>query len=114
MTCSTDESVVEAWAKSNCGIDKYLIVNGPVDQTKQCVVQDQIVQMPQSDLNEQQWKRVRARRDRLLNETDWRVTKAIETGQPINQEWAAYRQNLREVTLQADPFNIEWPIPPTT
>jgi hypothetical protein len=31
---------------------------------------------------------------------------------PTKEVWAAYRQALRDVTLQPDPFNIVWPTPP--
>jgi len=27
-------------------------------------------------------------------------------------EWVAYRQALRDLTLQADPFNVIWPVSP--
>lgn len=28
------------------------------------------------------------------------------------QQWASYRQALRDITTQSDPFNIQWPVPP--
>lgn len=59
------------------------------------------------------WGTVRIERDRLLQSTDWRVTKAAELGQPIDLAWAVYRQALRNITLQADPLNIIWPTMPT-
>jgi len=27
-------------------------------------------------------------------------------------EWETYRQELRDITDQPDPFNINWPTPP--
>ncbi len=59
------------------------------------------------------WETVRVERDRLLQSSDWRVTKAAELGQPIDLAWAVYRQALRNITLQADPLNIIWPTVPT-
>ena len=59
-----------------------------------------------------QWEMVRKDRDRRLAASDWRVTKAAETGIPIPSEWATYRQALRDITTQADPFNIVWPTQP--
>ena len=41
---------------------------------------------------------LRAKRDRLLNETDWIVTKAKETGTTIPTAWKTYRQALRDIT----------------
>lgn len=55
----------------------------------------------------------RAKRDRLLNETDWVVIKAAEAGEQVPDQWRAYRQALRDVTAQAGfPTNIEWPEKP--
>ena len=59
-----------------------------------------------------QWAVVRRRRDALMNNTDWLVTKATETGQPMPEGWAAYRQALRDITGQPDVWNIQWPTPP--
>lgn len=63
---------------------------------------------------EAQWNVARAERNGLLSNTDWWVTKAAETGGTINPEQHAYRQALRDITTQDDPFNIVWPEPPTT
>jgi hypothetical protein len=58
------------------------------------------------------WSLVRRDRDQLLNVSDWRVTRAVETNVPMSGEWIAYRQALREVTNQSDPTNIVWPVAP--
>ena len=60
-----------------------------------------------------EWMRIKGQRDRLLQESDWRVVKAADTGIPLSQEWKDYRQALRDITTQIDPFNIIWPTPPT-
>lgn len=53
------------------------------------------------------------KRDALLAETDWVVTKALETGNPVPQVWIDYRQALRDITAQPDfPNNIVWPEKP--
>jgi hypothetical protein len=62
---------------------------------------------------DQQWYIVKSQRDQLLQESDWRVIKASDTGVPISQNWKDYRQALRDITTQSDPFNIIWPTPPT-
>tara|TARA_B100001778_G_scaffold290322_1_gene259752 strand:+ start:1627 stop:2148 length:522 start_codon:yes stop_codon:yes gene_type:complete len=61
----------------------------------------------------EKWKRVRQDRDRLLNETDWIVTKAKETNTNIPAAWKTYRQALRDVPSQSDPDNITWPTKPS-
>ena len=56
---------------------------------------------------------VKQRRDRLLSSTDWQVTKATETGQPVPLPWLSYRQALRDITLQVGyPFTVIWPVLP--
>jgi len=58
-------------------------------------------------------KEIRAERDAKLGETDWLVTRATETGEPVPSEWAAYRQALRDVPQQDGfPENIIWPEEP--
>ena len=61
----------------------------------------------------EKWKRVRFQRDRLLNETDWIVTKATETETSVSSAWKSYRQALRDVPSQSDPDNITWPTKPS-
>ena len=61
----------------------------------------------------EKWKDVRSQRDRLLNETDWVVTKATETGVTVSSAWKTYRQKLRDVPSQSDPDNITWPTKPS-
>ena len=55
---------------------------------------------------------VRAIRDAKLAATDWRVARANESGVPLAQEWIDYRQALRDITEQPDPWFIEWPEEP--
>lgn len=57
-----------------------------------------------------QWKVVREQRNKKLAECDW--TQVADA--PVNAlQWAIYRQALRDVTLQTDPFNVTWPVSPT-
>ena len=60
----------------------------------------------------EKWKRVRLRRDRLLNDSDWVVTKATGTGVTVTSAWKTYRQKLRDVPSQSDPDDITWPTKP--
>ena len=62
--------------------------------------------------NVRAWATCRYQRDQLLAGTDWRVTKAMESGEPMPAGWTDYRQALRDVTNQSDPTAIEWPVPP--
>lgn len=57
----------------------------------------------------------RARRDRLLAETDWLVIRAAETGVAMTPEQTAYRQALRDITTQEGfPLTIDWPVLPVS
>lgn len=63
----------------------------------------------QTALSEKQLE-VRGLRNTLLNESDW--TQLLDS--PINkQEWAVYRQALRDITSQPGfPFSVIWPNKP--
>lgn len=59
-----------------------------------------------------QWAIVRERRDVLLSASDIYVVRAYENGDPVPQQTIDYRQALRDVTSQPDPFSISWPSQP--
>jgi len=64
---------------------------------------------------EQPAKETRAKRDRLLTESDWVTIRATDTGNPVPTEWQTYRQALRDITEQTGfPEEIEWPQIPGT
>ena len=52
----------------------------------------------------------RGRRDKLLSETDWIVTKALEGSAVVDTATSAYRQALRDLPDQTGfPHDIQWP-----
>jgi len=56
-----------------------------------------------------QWAEVRNQRNQKLQETDWQMTKALETGEDAS-DLRNYRQKLRDIPQdQANPFSITWP-----
>ena len=57
-----------------------------------------------------EWAAVRVERDRRIAETDW--TQYQDTSLALKVYWAPYRQALRDITTQPDPFNIVWPEQP--
>lgn len=62
----------------------------------------------QQDID-QQWGAVRGDRNARLAACDW--TQVADA--PVDQvAWAVYRQALRNVPTQTDPFNIVWPEQP--
>ena len=57
-----------------------------------------------------EWTEVRSLRDMYLQESDW--TQLPDVSNVDKTAWATYRQQLRDITTQADPFNITWPSTP--
>jgi hypothetical protein len=60
-----------------------------------------------------QWSQVRAQQKDLLYKSDWTCSVTDYTP-PNKADWVTYRQALRDVTTQTDPFNIEWPVAPSS
>jgi hypothetical protein len=62
-------------------------------------------------LDAQQAASQRAERNRKLSETDWTQGKDIPDN--VSNNWAVYRQQLRDVPAQAEfPWDINWPQQP--
>lgn len=61
---------------------------------------------------EAQWEAVRAERNKLIASTDWTQLPDSPLTNVQAAAWAEYRQALRDITTQADPFNIVWPEQP--
>jgi hypothetical protein len=56
-----------------------------------------------------QWAVIRAERNKLLADCDWTQ---LPDASADAATWATYRQELRDITTQSDPFNIVWPVGP--
>ena len=60
------------------------------------------------------WDNIRTKRDNILQSTDWTMT----TGATVDQaQWAAYRQNLRDIPQtykDKNPDDVVWPTQPST
>lgn len=56
------------------------------------------------------WEEIREIRNELLQECDWTQLNDIAT--EIKTAWQSYRQELRDVTTQSNPFSIVWPVKP--
>jgi hypothetical protein len=61
---------------------------------------------------EAQWAVVRTERNKLIANTDWTQLPDAPLTDAKAANWGSYRQALRDITTQSDPFNIEWPVPP--
>lgn len=109
-----EDEKAHAFGALNAGGRSWIVLDGalPGPAPTLRVSGGELVSASQQDLIDQQWVKVRYERFMLLAESDWRVTRATETGVPMSPQWVAYRQALRDVTTQADPFAIMWPTPP--
>ena len=58
---------------------------------------------------EYEWNAVRAQRNFRLATCDWTQLADAPLTDEKRLEWASYRQALRDITNQSDPFNITWP-----
>ena len=63
----------------------------------------------QTALTDQKWIAIRLERDRRLQITDWRASSDLT----LSDDWKTYRQALRDVPTQSDPYNIAWPTEPS-
>ena len=58
------------------------------------------------------WVSVRQRRNIELTECDWTQIPDSPLSDEVKEQWKIYRQQLRDITLQNNPRNIDWPTPP--
>ena len=61
---------------------------------------------------ESMWRSIRDRRNVFLTESDWTQLPDSPLTNQKQTEWQIYRQSLRDITTQLNPFSIDWPTPP--
>jgi hypothetical protein len=59
------------------------------------------------------WSEVRSNRDSLLSECDWTQFNDSPISGSTLTDWQTYRQSLRDITNQSDPYDITWPNRPS-
>ena len=90
---------------------KLSIVDAYVDSGKAYSVKvESTTSEEQTTITNQQWSNIRLQRDKLLQATDWRASSDLT----LSDAWKNYRQALRDVPTQSDPFNITWPEEPSS
>lgn len=69
---------------------------------------------PQTEIIEEKWTEVKNKRNDLLIQSDWTDTLSAKArlGDTKYNIWQEYRQALRDITNQNDPFKIVWPTIP--
>ena len=114
QVATMSELRAQQFADSNTPAEhSAIIINAqPVDLIAQSVINGQLAASPQSALDIAQWTKVKSQRNTLLSQSDWVTVRAADTGVPPPQSWLDYRQALRDITTQSDPYNIVWPVQP--
>lgn len=92
---------IEVEEELDLGNFKYRIIN------EQVVKGNPVTGPLQEELVEAEWTVVREKRNKLLLESDW--TQLPDIPSELKAKWAIYRQELRDITTQLDPFNIVYP-----
>ncbi len=96
---------------------RHIYVSGTITDTNQPIFPPEFYMEWDYDQNrwvstktaEIQWGIVREERNKLLAETDWMGLSDVA----MTTRWQTYRQALRDITTQSDPFNITWPTKPS-
>lgn len=57
------------------------------------------------------WRSIKELRNKYLSETDW-ICSITDYNVPNKDSWVIYRQELRDITKQLNPFKITWPTRP--
>lgn len=87
-------------------IDSFLNIDDRTTKvdvdTKKLIPKEPDIPDPQK-----QWEIITDKRTLLLQETDW--TQLPDVPEKTKLKWKDYRQALRDITKQPDPYNIDWP-----
>lgn len=108
--------------------ENCLIIDLPSDPSNQYIQNNQVFDKPSKpndfsvfDYSLKQWvpnsdlaeNYVKTNRNRLLYQSDWTQLPNSPLTTEKQQEWAVYRQQLRDITSQSGyPFNVVWPTQP--
>jgi hypothetical protein len=104
------------------------VIEGFANDATQYIQNGKVVDMPPKpsgacyfDYAAKQWildypiqeSLVKSQRDELLYKSDWTQIPNNPLTPEVQNEWAVYRQELRDVPSQSGyPFNVIWPTPP--
>jgi hypothetical protein len=100
--------VITVWKPYNHATEKLVPATPHLYEGMCCTVD--VEPKTEQELKERvsnEWTVIRQQRNRLLTESDW--TQLADS--PADKDkWAVYRQELRDITIQEDPFSIIWPV----
>jgi hypothetical protein len=102
--------VITVWKPYNHATEKLVSAAPHLYDGMCCLVN--VEPLTQEELDQRvttQWQVIRTQRNQMLKDTDW--TQLADA--PVDKAvWAVYRQALRDIPSQLDPFNITWPKQP--
>lgn len=102
--------IVTVWKPYNSRTEKLISVTPYIQNNTVYTVDVESLSQEEIDANTQvQWNKVRKERDFLLQSSDWTQLADVPLDETDKQKWIVYRQKLRDVTSQPDPYNIIWP-----
>ena len=61
----------------------------------------------------EKWEEVRDIRDNLLTQSDWTQFQDSPITGSLLTDWQTYRQGLRDITSQENPYSLTWPTKPS-
>jgi len=100
--------VITVWKPYNHATEKLVPATPHLYEGMCCTVD--VEPKTEQELKERirnEWTAIRQQRNRLLSESDW--TQLADSPADKNK-WAVYRQELRDITTQENPFSIVWPV----
>ena len=94
-----------------------------LDKSQTKPTEDEVTTKVTALNNAEPMKLLREERDRLIGQSDWRITKAKETSTNIPAAWKTYRQALRDLPASSSPTlddmgglllsSVTWPTEPS-
>ena len=91
---------------------RYKVVNGQYIELTQSELDESAAQAEAADLD---MSMVRSQRDGLLRSTDWTQVGDAALGDHTAEEWATYRQALRDLpSVYSRVSEVVWPNDPPT
>jgi len=100
--------IISAWKPHDRKIEKLVSAAPHLFDGMCCIVDVEPLTAEELQARiDTQWQVIRSQRNQMLKDTDW--TQVEDS--PVNKlAWATYRQALRDITEQTDPFNVTWPV----
>jgi hypothetical protein len=69
-----------------------------------------LIEQMDAEKDQRYWAEIRIQRNALLSACDWTQ---LPNAPADAAAWEAYRQQLRDITDQPNPFAIVWPVEPS-